>query len=187
MSTNPERPDRGVPEFKPIRDIRDVMVGEEVRARLANGCAIFSGWIDEDDPEARVSGDYLRLEAPDGTEILYYESSEWLDQPANTEVIGAFVNACAGFLPESVPRKFGRQLHAVSPRGIPILPLPAKLRALEYCIENGFIEDALGHLFDLLNFVAPEYRYRDLSSLVLLQAQFGAHPTSVTWPSEPPE
>ena len=70
----------------------------EVTVRLANGGLLISGWVDKDDPGALVSGEYLKLLDPKGKEVLYYSSDEWTVNPDDgKQVIGAMVNACAGF------------------------------------------------------------------------------------------
>jgi hypothetical protein len=51
----------------------------------------------------------------------------------------------------SEPRKLD-----YSPRGVPILTVDEKLVALATCIKDEAQEDAIGHLFDLLNYVAPK-------------------------------
>lgn len=68
----------------------------EVSVLLANGGMIVSGWDDEHDPGALVSGAWLKLLDPDGQEFLYYDSDEWTTNDEGRKVIGAFINACAG-------------------------------------------------------------------------------------------
>lgn len=77
----------------------DQLVDEhgEVCVMLADGCRLYSGWCDHDDPDARISGDYLRLEAPNGDQILYYDADEIVSDPYEGRVaLGALVNAMAG-------------------------------------------------------------------------------------------
>ena len=69
----------------------------EVCVRLANGGMLISGWVDKDDPNGLVSGEYLKLLDPKGKEVLYYSSDEWTQDPHEGKVvIGAMINACAG-------------------------------------------------------------------------------------------
>ena len=82
-----------------IRDPQGLLdENEEIAIHLADGSTIYSGWIDKDDPDALVSGDYLRLEGPDGKEVLYYGADEIMDdyQLEGRRALGAFLNACAG-------------------------------------------------------------------------------------------
>jgi hypothetical protein len=44
-------------------------------------------------------------------------------------------------------------------KGIPILTLEEKLDALKTCMLDGSDEDAMGHLFDLINHLAPDYKF----------------------------
>lgn len=45
----------------------------EVCIELAGGYKLYSGWLDHDDPDALVAGDYLRLESPAGEELAHVE------------------------------------------------------------------------------------------------------------------
>ena len=60
----------------------------EVVVSLADGWTLRSGSDDF------VSGDYVRLCRPDGTEYLYWDSEEWQTDPRL--VMGAIINAAAG-------------------------------------------------------------------------------------------
>jgi hypothetical protein len=66
----------------------------EVVVTLADGWALRSGVYDPDDPDARVSGEYVRLTDPKGVEFLYWDQDEWKADPAL--VMGAILNAAAG-------------------------------------------------------------------------------------------
>jgi len=44
-------------------------------------------------------------------------------------------------------------------KGIPILTIEEKINALKYCIDQDADEDAMGHLFDLINYLAPGYKF----------------------------
>lgn len=70
----------------------------EIAIQLADGCIIYSGWMDKEDPEALVSGDYIRLEDENGKELLYYGADEIMGehQLEGRQALGAFLNACAG-------------------------------------------------------------------------------------------
>ena len=65
-----------------------------------------------------------------------------------------------------------------SDQGIPILNLPGKLAALRSCIED-HPEDALGHLFDLMYFVAPGYKLFDAEGINELCDRYGRTPTPI--------
>jgi hypothetical protein len=69
-------------------------VDNEVIVKLADGWTIRSGVYKPDDPEATISGEYVRLCDPEGAEYLYYDQAEWEEDPAT--VMGAFINAAAG-------------------------------------------------------------------------------------------
>lgn len=66
----------------------------EVVVTLADGWTLRSGVYDPDDPGALVSGEYVRLCTPDGSEHLYWNQEEWATDPAL--VMGAIINAAAG-------------------------------------------------------------------------------------------
>lgn len=76
-----------------------------------------------------------------------------------------------------------------SDSGIPILPVQDKLGGLLTCLVNEHKEDALGHLFDLLNFVAPGYRYEadtaTFANIQELAAHYGANPTPLLTRQQP--
>jgi hypothetical protein len=62
--------------------------------RLADGWTLRSG------PDGDfVSGDYVRLVRPDGTEHLYWHHDEWQTDPVL--VMGAIINAASGFRPRT--------------------------------------------------------------------------------------
>jgi len=153
---------------------------DEVVVHLANGCSIVSGWCDADDPNARLSGQYLRLEDPGGKEIVYYDHSEWETAPESYEVIGAFVNIAAGFRGRTaLPRP--RELE-FSDSGNPIFTLHEKLLALRYCFNNGQDEDVLGHLFDLLNHASNVGGWvgeMTEEALIDLYRLYGSNPTPI--------
>lgn len=64
----------------------------EVVVQLANGWTLRSG---SDSKSGFISGDYVRLCRPDGSESLFWSSDEWRDDPVL--VMGAIMNAAAGF------------------------------------------------------------------------------------------
>lgn len=66
----------------------------EVVVRLTDGWTLRSG----SPVTGLVSGDYVRLCRPDGSEYLYWHHDEWGDDPA--VVMGAIMNAAAGWRPE---------------------------------------------------------------------------------------
>jgi len=67
----------------------------EVVARLADGWTLRSGSSTPD----FTSGEYVRLCRPDGSEYLYWDKEEWTIDPVL--VMGAIINAAAGFRPEN--------------------------------------------------------------------------------------
>jgi hypothetical protein len=68
-------------------------------------------------------------------------------------------------------------------KGRPILSLSDKIESLEYCIRRGAKEDALGHLFDLISFVAPNYIFKGedfgFFGIKELQEKYGNPPVPV--------
>lgn len=60
----------------------------EVVIRLADGCTIRSG------AEDLISGEYVRVCDPDGSEVAYWHFNEWVEDPIL--VMGAFLNTAAG-------------------------------------------------------------------------------------------
>jgi hypothetical protein len=67
-----------------------------------------------------------------------------------------------------------------SNRGIPILSLDEKLKALRYCLNlPDPREDAMGHLFDLIAHIAPDYKFIDLKGVAAIASHYGAHPTPI--------
>lgn len=66
-----------------------------------------------------------------------------------------------------------------SERGVPILTLDRKIEALKACIKDGSREDAVGHLFDLINHVAPGYRLLGYSGIGPLCLKYGSDPTPI--------
>jgi hypothetical protein len=65
----------------------------EVVLQLKDGRSLRSGVYDPADPHALTCGDYVRLCAPDGSELLYWDAAEWRDDPEL--VMGAIINAAA--------------------------------------------------------------------------------------------
>lgn len=63
----------------------------EIVVQLADGWSLRSS-----DPEL-MSGDYVRLCRPDGSEYLYWHHDEWQADPVL--VMGALLNAAAGYRP----------------------------------------------------------------------------------------
>lgn len=63
---------------------------DEVIVKLADGHTLRSGSPHED----FLSGEYVRFCRPDGTEILYWDHTEWETDPVL--VMGAIMNAAAG-------------------------------------------------------------------------------------------
>lgn len=66
---------------------------DEIVVKLADGCTIRSGAQDKGDG-ALVSGDYVRVCEPDGTEYMYWHYDEWAADPQL--VMGAIINTAAG-------------------------------------------------------------------------------------------
>jgi len=182
--TKPDNKDTA-PLYYTTRDQRDILTAEdEVAVPLLNGCIIVSGWIDKDDPDARLAGQYLRLEDPNGDELLYYEYSEWMDAPECYEAIGAFICRSAGF----VGRMGGvepRQL-TFSDTGCPVFTVNEKIHALRYTLYHEQSEDALGHLFDMIYHVASHFLGVDWSdvSMAELHRVYGSNPTPILSPRE---
>lgn len=86
---------------------------DEVVVALKDGHALRSGTYAKSANDL-VSGEYVRLCAPDGTEILYWDQAEWAEDPAR--VMGAIMNSAAGlrlvpneglFVPEEEPAAEG--------------------------------------------------------------------------------
>ena len=65
----------------------------EVVVALADGWSLRSG-VYASESLATTSGEYVRLCDPDGSEYLYYDSSEWECDPVG--VMGALINSAAG-------------------------------------------------------------------------------------------
>lgn len=57
----------------------------EVELKLANGYALLSGGVEF------TAGEWVRLVAPDGEEVGYWDQQEWADDPAL--VMGAIINS----------------------------------------------------------------------------------------------
>ena len=66
-----------------------------------------------------------------------------------------------------------------SDRGIPILELREKVAALESCLLSDSKEDSLGHLFDLISFVAPRYKFLKFRGIKALKDWYGKNPTPI--------
>jgi hypothetical protein len=74
--------------------------------------------------------------------------------------------------------------HEFSDRGIPILSLGEKVDALRYCLEmdierGGHREDAMGHLFDLIYYIAPGYKFIKFDGIQAIADHYGKHPTPI--------
>lgn len=63
--------------------------------------------------------------------------------------------------------------------GNPILSLQDKLDALRYCIDEGAVEDAIGHIFCLLDHVVT---YKDQDELVILHDHYATNCTPLKEP-----
>ena len=70
--------------------------GDEFVLHLANGHTIRTSTF-ADHPEG---ADYVRVCRPDGTELAYWDSEEWRDNPQL--VIGAFLGCAAAEPPEGL-------------------------------------------------------------------------------------
>jgi hypothetical protein len=66
----------------------------EVVVKLVDGWTLRSGVYDQDHPNALISGEYVRLVDPDGTEYAYWDEKEWRTDPVL--VMGAIINSAAG-------------------------------------------------------------------------------------------
>lgn len=64
----------------------------EVVVWLKDDWSLRSGVYDESD--GMLSGNYVRLCRPDGSEYLYWDQDEWMTDPAL--VMGAILNSAAG-------------------------------------------------------------------------------------------
>ena len=79
-------------------DVESFIENNEVVCKLANGWSLRSGGPPNPLHCAGfTSGGYVRLCKPDGTEHLYWDHSEWEEDPIC--VMGAIINAAAGFRP----------------------------------------------------------------------------------------
>ena len=65
---------------------------DEVVVKLSDGWSLRSG-IEEGDGDF-VSGSYVRLCRPDGSEAAYWDKAEWVEDPVL--VMGAIINSAAG-------------------------------------------------------------------------------------------
>ena len=76
---------------------------EEVELQLGNRCAIYSGWIDHDDPDALECGGYIRVEDPQSRELLYVEASDFagLTTDEAAAKLCELIRACQGQRPEA--------------------------------------------------------------------------------------
>lgn len=92
--------------------------------------------------------------------------SEWLKPQSNGQP------RFTAYAPEKPEIKF-------SEKGIPIFDLDRKIDALKYCIEHGSEEDSMGHLFDLLHHVVPNYRFLDFKNIKQLCDYYGKNPTPI--------
>ena len=64
---------------------------------LQNGMEIRSGWLDNDDPDALPSGDYLSVFDKAGQQQFYAESSELLDDPIEgRRLLNQLFQICCG-------------------------------------------------------------------------------------------
>ena len=69
------------------------LVDKEVVVRLADGSSLRSG-VYEARRGGPAAGEYARIVEANGQEYLYWDSSEWLDDPEL--VMGAIINTAAG-------------------------------------------------------------------------------------------
>jgi hypothetical protein len=69
--------------------------------------------------------------------------------------------------------------HGFSEHGIPILSLSDKIEGLRYCLENDHPEDAMGHLFDLIYYLAPDGKFLCFENVVEIARHYGSHPTPI--------
>lgn len=65
----------------------------EIVVKLSDGWSLRSG------SETFVSGDYVRLCAPDGEEVIYWHHDEWERDPQL--VMGAIMNSAAGLVTDA--------------------------------------------------------------------------------------
>ncbi len=62
---------------------------------LANGKRLRSGWIDKDDPDALIAGDYLAVDASNGDQLFYVDSADLLADPiAGRKMLSEMIQAC---------------------------------------------------------------------------------------------
>jgi hypothetical protein len=71
-----------------------------------------------------------------------------------------------------------------SERGIPILPLNRKLKALEHCmlLDEPQNEDSVGHLLDLLYYLAPGWNFLGLEGIREIRDHYCSQPTPILPP-----
>lgn len=95
--------DDGPPrEIKTAKDLLNA--DDEVVVVLDDGHTLRSGTYDKSAGNV-VSGEYVRLCAPDGTEIAYWDQAEWAADPAL--VMGAIINSAAGLRLTRPDRRLG--------------------------------------------------------------------------------
>jgi hypothetical protein len=69
----------------------------EVVVQVADGWTIRSAGSEGNGGTNLVSGDYVRVCRPDGSEYMYWDANEWRNEPE--KVMGAILNAAAGYRP----------------------------------------------------------------------------------------
>lgn len=81
-----------------------------------------------------------------------------------------------------------------SDRGIPILDTASKVEALQYCLQQGANEDAMGHLFDLMAKIQPTLPVEvggqkpwGREAIIEVFTTYGSSPTMVRDASQGPE
>lgn len=82
-------------EPRDVSRVLHLQEGEAV-ALLADGWTLRSGNVGSESD--CVSGEYVRLVRPDGTEYRYWHCDEWQEDPIL--VMGAIINAASGFRPD---------------------------------------------------------------------------------------
>jgi hypothetical protein len=66
-----------------------------------------------------------------------------------------------------------------SPQGIPIQSLEEKINSLKYCMERNLDEDSVGHLFDLLYHICPNWKFLRFNTLQEIADYYAEHPTPI--------
>lgn len=70
--------------------------------------------------------------------------------------------------------------------GTSLCQIDEKIERLDHCIHMGFDEDAIGHLFDLINHLAPGYKYGKFKNIKELQEYYGKDPKPILPPENIP-